>query len=100
MGRRDVPPRRQAARARGSLLERKIHFWARGDANTYRLLFFAKSSGPRPFGADFKVASDWREYEFTLSNLGGTLDDVTAVLFAGGPWQGAFTLEIDDVRFE
>lgn len=80
--------------------KRKIRFSARGQAQTYRLLFFAKKTGGTPFGTTFDVSKEWRSYEFELASLGGSLDDVTAILFAAGPWQGAFRLELDDVRIE
>lgn len=90
-----------SARAPADLsAKRKMRFSARGHAQTYRLLFFSKRGGGAPFGTTFEVGKDWRSYEFELAKLGGPLDDVTAILFAAGPWQGEFTLDLDDVRLE
>jgi hypothetical protein len=81
-------------------MKKAVSFWTRGDARTYRLLLFTKRGGPRPYGTTFEVTGEWRAHRVPLERLGGAADDVTAILFAGGPWQGEFELDIDDVRFE
>lgn len=80
--------------------KKAIHFWAKGDGKTYRLLVFAESRGFTPFVQTFVADVEWKEYVVPFSAFGG-MDghDLRAIIFAGGPTPGAFSFRIDDVRF-
>lgn len=77
-----------------------IHFWARGDGGTYRVLVFAQAKGFTPLQQTFTAGPEWAEHTLPFSAFGG-IDghDVMAVIFAGGPRPGAFSFQVDEVGF-
>lgn len=81
--------------------KKKICFWAKGDGKPASVMLFAKSRGFFPAGQQFIPGSQWKRHSFDISsfrNLKG--HDLTGVLFAGSPRQGAFSFQIDQVEFE
>jgi hypothetical protein len=80
--------------------KKELRFLARGDGKTYRVMLFAESKGYVPLTQTFVAGSEWKEYTFPLSAFGG-IDGkgVMALVFAGGPQPGDFSLAVDDVRF-
>ncbi len=75
-----------------------LTFLAKGDGKTYRLMLFTQSGGRTPFQQIFTVSDEWKRYTFDFSAFNGTDGhDVTAILFVGGPQQGAFDLQIDEI---
>jgi imidazolonepropionase-like amidohydrolase len=79
---------------------KQIHFWAKGDGKTYRVLLFAQSHGYTPSTQTFATTSEWKEYWFPISAFKMDGSDLTAVLFCGGPATGDFSFQIDNVRIE
>jgi hypothetical protein len=79
---------------------RAVHFWARGDGKTYRVMIFAQSKGYTPLIQSFTASPEWKEYTIPFSAFGG-IDghDLMAVIFAGGPAPGTFAFQVDEVGF-
>ncbi len=80
--------------------KKEIHFFAKGDGQTYRVMIFAENKGYMPLTKTFVAGPEWKEYLFPLSafdNIDG--HDIMALIFSGGPAPGAFSFQIDDVRF-
>lgn len=78
---------------------KELRFRTRGDGATYRVLVFAKSKGMMPLTRTFVAGADWNEVTMPWSAFGTDAHDLMGVLFVGGPKGGAFTFEVDDVRF-
>jgi imidazolonepropionase-like amidohydrolase len=79
---------------------RELRFWVKGDGKTYRVMLFSESKGMTPIAQSFITAAEWTEVVLPLSSFGG-IDGkgLMAVIFAGGPTPGSFSLQIDNVRF-
>jgi imidazolonepropionase-like amidohydrolase len=79
---------------------RGIHFWARGDGATYRVMVFAQGKGYMPLQQTFTAGPEWTEHTIPFSAFDG-IDghDLMAVIFAGGPNAGAFAFQVDEVGF-
>ena len=81
--------------------KKTLHCWARGDARTYRVMFFTTGGGRFPAVKDFSVSSEWNEVSMPFSDFGGTDGhDITAILFCASTETGPFQFAIDDVRLE
>lgn len=81
--------------------KKSIHFWARGDARTYRVMVFTQAGGYMPSQQTFVAGPDWKEFSFPFSAFSGTDGrDITAVIFAAGTPAGSFQFFIDDVRLD
>ena len=80
--------------------KKEIRFYAKGDGKPYRIMVFAQSRGFTPLTQSFTPGAEWKEFVVPFSAFGG-IDgrDVMAVLFAGGPQPGAFSFQIDEIRF-
>jgi imidazolonepropionase-like amidohydrolase len=75
-----------------------IRFWARGDGQTYRVLYFTASGGRIPQQTTFVAGADWKQYSVPFSTLGDSDGhDVEAILFTAGPATGKFKFQIDEV---
>jgi hypothetical protein len=81
-----------------NLVGLSLHFWCKGDGATYRLLFFTRSGGPRPYGTTFVAGPTWHEEDVPLAKIPG-LDakDVIMILWVGGPTPGPFELWLDEL---
>jgi imidazolonepropionase-like amidohydrolase len=79
---------------------KSLHFWARGDGQTYHVLLFSQSKGYTPISVDFVVGPDWKEYTFPFTAFDG-IDghDVMGIAFTAGPAPGPFSLKLDEVSF-
>jgi len=79
---------------------RAVHFWAKGDGKTYRVMLFAQSRGYTPLVQTFVAGPEWKEYTLPFAAFGG-IDghDLMAVIFAGGPTPGTFAFQVDEVGF-
>jgi imidazolonepropionase-like amidohydrolase len=79
---------------------RGIHFWARGDGGTYRVMVFAQGKGFTPLQQTFTAGPEWAEHTIPFTAFAG-IDghDLMAVIFAGGPRPGAFAFQVDEVGF-
>jgi len=81
--------------------KKTLHFWARGDARTYRVLLFTQAGGYMPVQKTFATGPDWKEVVIPFSDFGGTDGhDVTAILFCASSEPGAFTFAIANVSLE
>ncbi|HYL63080.1 MAG TPA: CIA30 family protein [Candidatus Methylomirabilis sp.] len=81
--------------------KKAIHFWARGDRRTYRVMVFTQSGGYMPTQQTFVAGPDWKEFTFPFADFGGTDGyDVTAIIFAAGVPAGSFQFYLDDVRLD
>jgi len=78
-----------------------IQFWAKGDGNTYRVLYFTTSGGSIPQEATFAAGAEWKRYSFPFSAFGGSDGhDVVAILFCAGSPARKFRFQIDEVALE
>ncbi|MEP6507543.1 MAG: CIA30 family protein [Gemmatimonadales bacterium] len=77
---------------------KSVHFWAKGDGGTYKIMLFAQSKGMQPLMQDFVAGPEWKEYDFPFIGFDG-LDghDILGVAFTGGPNPGKFAMQIDEV---
>lgn len=81
--------------------KKTLHFWARGDARTYRVMIFTTSGGRMPAMKNFSVSSEWKELSMPFSDFGGTDGhDIMAILFCAGTEAGPFQFAIDEVRLD
>ena len=78
-----------------------IHFWAKGDGKTCRLMIFTESSGMIPLTQTFVAGAEWKEIVVPFKAFGDvTGKGLLAVLWAGGPAPGDFAFQLDDVSFQ
>jgi imidazolonepropionase-like amidohydrolase len=81
--------------------KKSISFYAKGDGQTYRVLFFTASGGRIPSQQTFTAGSDWKQTTIPFSAFNGTDGhDLAAILFVGGPAPGKFDFQIDDVKLQ
>ena len=74
-----------------------IAFQAKGDGGTYQLMVFATKLGRIPAVKTFATGADWQRHIFSFADFGLDGSDVTGFVFSGGPAQGAFSFQIDEV---
>jgi hypothetical protein len=76
-------------------------FFAKGDGQTYRVLFFTASGGRIPAQQTFTAGTEWKKTSIPFSAFNGTDGhDVSAILFVGGPAAGKFDFQIDEIVLE
>ncbi len=77
---------------------KSIHFWAKGDGKTYKIMLFAQSKGMQPLMQDFVAGPEWKEFDFPFIGFDG-IDghDLLGIAFTGGPAPGTFSMQIDEV---
>jgi len=81
--------------------KKSISFFAKGDGQTYRVLFFTESGGRMPSQQTFTAGSDWKKVSLPFSAFNGTDGhDISAILFVGGPAAGKFDFQIDEIKLE
>ncbi len=81
--------------------KKSISFFAKGDGQTYRVLFFTASGGRIPAQQTFTAGSEWKKISLPFSGFNGTDGhDISAILFVGGPAAGKFEFQIDEIRLE
>jgi len=78
-----------------------ITFWARGDGQTYRILFYSKETGFMPTSQSFTCEAEWRQFSFAFSDF-SNLDStqITAIGFAAGPTPGSFNFSLDGIELK
>jgi imidazolonepropionase-like amidohydrolase len=76
-------------------------FWAKGDGQTYQILFYSKETGYMPLHASFICGPEWRRFSFALADF-PNLDtaQITAVGFTAGPKPGPFSFSLDEIALE
>jgi imidazolonepropionase-like amidohydrolase len=80
--------------------KKALHFSAKGDGKTVRVMVFAQSKGRIPLMQSFVAGPEWEEHTMTWNDFGTDGSDIMAVIFAGGPAAGAFQFQVDEVRVE
>jgi hypothetical protein len=76
-------------------------FFAKGDGQTYRVLFFTASGGRIPAQQTFTAGTEWKKTSIPFSAFNGTDGhDISAILFVGGPAAGKFDFQIDEIVLE
>lgn len=80
--------------------KKELAFWAKGDGQTYRVIFYASSLSSMPATITFQTSDEWQEHHIQLSQLQGIdTKEVLGILFTAGPGAGTFAFQIDDVLF-
>jgi len=81
--------------------KKTISFFAKGDGQTYRVLFFTESGGRMPAQQTFTAGPEWTKVSLPFSAFNGTNGhDISAILFVGGPAAGKFDFQIDAIKLE
>ena len=81
--------------------KKSISFFAKGDGQTYRVLFFTASGGRIPAQQAFTAGTEWKQINLPFSAFNGTDGhDISAILFVVGPAAGKFGFQIDEVKLE
>jgi|SRR5882672_883448 len=81
--------------------KKAIHFWARGDSHTYRVMIFTTSGGRIPAMKDLNLAPEWKEFTMPFSVFNGTDGhDIMAILFTASMETGNFKFAVDEVRLD
>ncbi|MBN2400289.1 MAG: CIA30 family protein [Candidatus Aminicenantes bacterium] len=81
--------------------KKSISFWARGDGQTYQVLFYSRKTGFIPLSQSFTCSAEWQQFNFAFSsfpNLDST--QVTAIAFIAGPQPGPFRLQLDHIALQ
>ncbi len=77
---------------------KSVHFWAKGDGKTYKVMLFSQSKGMQPLMKDFIASPTWKEYDFPFAGFDGVDGrDIMGFAFTGGPTPGTFSLQIDQI---
>jgi imidazolonepropionase-like amidohydrolase len=92
----------KAAMTPANLSSKKaISFWAKGDGKTYSIMIFAQKKGYVPAEEQFKAGPEWKKFRFDIKDFAGCDgSDVMGLFFGGSAQAGAFSFQLDDVRFE
>lgn len=81
--------------------KKAIQFLAKGDGQTYQIMFFSKRLGYRPSTQSFVAGPEWKQFTFPFSSFGGADgSDIIGIAWAAGPKTGTFTLQLDNVRVD
>ena len=81
--------------------KKDISFFAKGDGQTYRVLFFTATGGRIPAQQTFAAGPEWKKISLPFSGFNGTDGhDLSAILFVGGPAPGKFDFQIDEIKLE
>jgi len=78
-----------------------ITFWAKGDGQTYQILFYSKETGYMPSYQSFTCGAEWQQFTFAFSdfpNMDST--QVTAIVFSAGPKPGRFSFSLDQIELK
>lgn len=81
--------------------EKRITFWARGDGQTYQILFYSKETGFMPAFQSFTCGAEWQQFTFAFSafpNMDST--QVTAIAFIAGSKPGRFSFSLDEIELK
>ncbi len=78
-----------------------LHFWAKGEGDSYRIQLFCSNLGQTPPEQAFEITSEWQAYSVDLATIGGCdTTGVQAIIFSAGPTAGPFTLHLDEVSLQ
>ncbi len=78
-----------------------ITFWAKGDGQTYQILFYSKETGYMPSYQSFTCGAEWQQFTFAFSDF-ANMDStqVTAIAFCAGPKPGRFSFSLDQIELK
>jgi hypothetical protein len=81
--------------------QKAIQFWAKGDGQTYQIMFFATRLGYSPATQTFVASPEWKQFTLPFASFGG-LDgsDIMGIAWTAGPQTGPFVFELDNVRLQ
>ena len=81
-----------------------ISFWARGDGQTYTLIFLTEArsgqSGEAPAMTSFTAGSEWKQYTFPFSTFETDGSDISGIGFIRVQEPGKFQFTIDEVEIK
>jgi hypothetical protein len=81
--------------------KRSISFWAKGDGKPASIMLFFQANGYAPARKQFETGGEWRQHRFALTDFDGCDGSGLMGVFIGGSAEsGAFSFQIDEVRFE
>ncbi|MCX6831792.1 MAG: CIA30 family protein, partial [candidate division Zixibacteria bacterium] len=81
--------------------KKRITFWAKGDGQTYEVLFYSQNTGYIPSIQSFTCGAKWQQFTFAFSafpNMDST--QVTAIAFCAGPKPGRFRFSLDEIELD
>jgi imidazolonepropionase-like amidohydrolase len=81
--------------------EKGITFWAKGDGQTYQILFYSKKTGFIPASQSFTCGAEWQQFNFAFSvfpNIDST--QITAIAITAGPKPGRFSFRLDNIELQ
>jgi hypothetical protein len=84
--------------------KKEIRFWAKGDGQTYALVFITQKrsgrSGEMPAMTTFVAGPEWKQYSFPFSTFDTDGGDIMSIAFARAQAPGKFTFELDQVEIK
>ncbi|MCX6558250.1 MAG: CIA30 family protein, partial [Candidatus Aminicenantes bacterium] len=81
--------------------KKSIAFWAKGDGQTYQILFYTKKTGFIPIAKSFTCTAEWQPFTFAFSAFSNfDSAQVTAIAFTAGPKPGRFSLQLDTIELQ
>lgn len=79
--------------------KKELVFFAKGDGKTYRLMLFTLASDI-PAEKAFATTGSWQEVRIPLDSLAADMTRFKGIFFSASPGDGAFQLDVDEVRFQ
>lgn len=76
-----------------------VSFWAKGDGQTYYVMFFLQSQGFMPSMQSFTAGPEWELHTIPFERFSGTDGSDLMGLYLGGGRPGAIDFHVDGVRF-
>jgi imidazolonepropionase-like amidohydrolase len=87
-------------RAANLSAHKALRFWAKGDGQTYQVMFYLSRFANRPVTRDFIAGPQWTQIEVPFAQLGDVDgSDITAFEWAATR-TGEFELALDDVQLQ
>lgn len=93
-------PSGNPTRAADISAHKKLVFWTKGPAKTFRVLVFTRGRGVFPASLDVSAGDQWEKKSMTLSDFGVDGKQVLVIVFAGGPEAGPFSFQIDNISLD
>jgi imidazolonepropionase-like amidohydrolase len=79
----------------------RITFWAKGDGQTYQVLFYSEETGFMPTIQSFTCAAEWRQFSFAFSDFSNVDSTrITAIGFTAGSKPGRFSFSLDEIELK
>lgn len=74
-----------------------VSFWARGDAGTYAVMFFAANTGQMPVVQTVQIAEQWQRHDLEFAQFGAIDPEVVQAFLITPSETGPFRFEIDEL---